>query len=116
MSLEGKAAATELRGKINRLDVLTIDAYAIAVLNGFEGTQEEWLASLKGEKGDRGDKGDKGERGEDGYTPVKGKDYYTEAEKQSLIDDIEHQVVGDIETDLDSIIAIQAELIGGDSV
>ena len=27
-------------------------AYEIAVRNGFEGTEEEWLASLKGEKGD----------------------------------------------------------------
>ncbi len=27
-------------------------AYEIAVQNGFEGTEEEWLASLKGERGD----------------------------------------------------------------
>lgn len=30
-------------------------AYEIAVRNGFEGTESEWLASLKGEKGDSGD-------------------------------------------------------------
>ena len=33
----------------------------------------------KGEKGDRGEqgpKGDKGEKGEDGYTPIKGVDYF----------------------------------------
>lgn len=50
-------------------------AYEIAVENGFEGTEEEWLASLKGqdgkdgadgEKGDKGDKGDAGEKGEQG--------------------------------------------------
>lgn len=29
-------------------------AYEVAVLNGFEGSEEEWLASLKGEKGDAG--------------------------------------------------------------
>lgn len=29
-------------------------AYEIAVENGFEGTEEQWLASLKGEKGDDG--------------------------------------------------------------
>lgn len=29
-------------------------AYEIAVLNGFTGTAEEWLASLKGDKGDTG--------------------------------------------------------------
>jgi len=30
-------------------------AYEIAVRNGFQGTEVEWLASLKGEKGDKGD-------------------------------------------------------------
>lgn len=42
-------------GRINRLSVLCIDAYGVAVKNGFVGTVEEWLASLKGEKGDPGD-------------------------------------------------------------
>ena len=114
-------------------------AYEIAVENGFVGTEEEWLYSLKGEKGDKGDKGeqgeqglkgdtgakgdkgDKGDRGEqglqgiqglkgdkgdkgeqgerglqgeqgiqgikgnDGYTPVKGIDYYTEADKEEIV-------------------------------
>ena len=61
MSLEGKAATDSvLRGKINGLDVLCIDAYGVAVRNGFEGTEAEWLASLKGEKGEKGEKGDSG--------------------------------------------------------
>lgn len=55
MSLEGNATAKTLRGKINSLDVLVIDAYGVAVRNGFKGTEAEWLASLKGEKGDKGD-------------------------------------------------------------
>ena len=55
MSLEGKAATKTLRGKINSLDVLVIDAYGVAVRNGFKGTEKEWLASLKGEKGDMPD-------------------------------------------------------------
>lgn len=33
-------------------------SYEIAVKNGFVGTEEEWLESLKGEKGDTGEKGD----------------------------------------------------------
>lgn len=41
-------------------------AYEIALKNGFEGTEEEWLLSLKGEKGERGSKGDRGEKGADG--------------------------------------------------
>ena len=38
-------------------------AYQIAVENGFKGTEEEWIASLKGPKGDPGDTGPKGEQG-----------------------------------------------------
>ncbi len=30
-------------------------AYDLAVKNGFEGSEEDWIASLKGEKGDQGD-------------------------------------------------------------
>lgn len=55
MSLTGNATTDKkLRGRINRLDTLYMSAYAIAVKNGFDGTEEEWLASLKGEKGDPG--------------------------------------------------------------
>lgn len=35
-------------------------AYDIAVMNGYSGTQEQWLASLVGENGAKGDKGDAG--------------------------------------------------------
>ena len=48
MSLEGTAEGKTLVGSINKCDVLTISAYGIAVKNGFEGTEEEWLESLKG--------------------------------------------------------------------
>ena len=45
-----------LRGTIVNPDVIRgKSAYEIAVMNGFDGTVEEWLASLKGEKGDRGE-------------------------------------------------------------
>lgn len=33
----------------------SLNGYGIARLNGFKGTEEEWLASLKGDKGDPGD-------------------------------------------------------------
>ena len=52
-------------------------AYDIAVDNGFSGTVEEWLASLKGEKGNtgaKGDKGDTGATGAKGATGAAGKD------------------------------------------
>jgi hypothetical protein len=43
-------------------------AYEIAVMLGFEGTEAEWLASLKGD------------------TPVKGKDYFTEEDVNGIIE------------------------------
>ena len=47
-------------------------AYQVAVDNGFEGSEPEWLASLKGDKGDTGPKGDKGGKGEPGTPGAKG--------------------------------------------
>lgn len=50
-------------------------AYDIAVENGFEGTEAEWLESLKGDKGEpgeRGPAGPKGDAGDRGPTGPKG--------------------------------------------
>lgn len=49
--------------------------YGVAVKCGFEGTEQEWLATLKGEKGDTGEQGIQGEKGEPGETPVFEKPY-----------------------------------------
>ena len=43
-----------------------LSAYQVAVQEGFVGTEEEWLQSLKGDKGDKGEKGDQGEQGPQG--------------------------------------------------
>lgn len=40
-----------------------LSAYEIAVKNGFEGSETEWLASLKGDTGAQGEKGEKGAAG-----------------------------------------------------
>ena len=99
-------------------------AYELAVENGFEGTEQEWLESLKGDtgaqgpkgdkgdpgepgqkgdkgdqgiqgaqgeqgpKGDKGDKGDTGADGANGKTPVKGEDYFTDADKSEMVSDV----------------------------
>lgn len=66
-------------------------AYEIAVEHGFGGTEEEWLESLKGKDGYTPIKGVDyfdGEDGADGATPVKGEDYYTEADKAEIIADV----------------------------
>ena len=75
---------------INLGRVVGYSAYEIAVQNGYVGTEEEWVASLKGPKGDKGDpftysdftpeqlgalkgpKGDQGIRGEVGPKGDKG--------------------------------------------
>ena len=53
MSLTGNAkAGCVLRGKISKLDTLKgYSAYEVACINGFKGTEKEWLASLRGERG-----------------------------------------------------------------
>lgn len=52
-------------------DTSVITAYDVAVEQGFVGTKEEWLESL---------------HGKDGYTPIKGIDYWTDAEKDAILE------------------------------
>lgn len=47
-------------------------AYEIAKEDGYEGTKEEWLLSLKGERGPAGSEGPRGERGETGQQGMQG--------------------------------------------
>lgn len=47
-------------------DITGKSAYAVAVENGYTGTESEWLASLKGETGDAGPVGPQGPKGETG--------------------------------------------------
>ena len=82
-----------------------VSAYEIAVRNGFEGSESEWLESLHGKDGQDG------KDGTDAHTPVKGVDYYTEVEKTALVEEICVTVTGDIESALDGIINIQNELL-----
>lgn len=63
---------TEAMNRINEFEDGK-SAYEVAVEHGYEGTEEEWLASLvgaTGAKGDKGDKGDTGAAGADGFSPV----------------------------------------------
>lgn len=62
-SLEGAGALKGDKGD---------SAYQVAVNNGFDGTQPEWLLSLKGEKGDQGIQGDRGLQGAQGETGAQG--------------------------------------------
>ncbi len=49
-------------------------AYEVAVDNGFPGSEQEWLDSLKGEQGERGETGPQGPAGEDGQDGQDGED------------------------------------------
>ena len=84
-------------------------AYELAVQNGFEGSETEWLESLHGKDGYTPIKGVDyfdgtdgvnglpgytpvkgvdyfdGKDGADGKTPVKGTDYYTESDKAEMV-------------------------------
>ncbi len=51
-----------------------------------------------------------------GEKPQKNIDYFTSEDKTELVNLVEQEIIGDIETSLDSIIAIQNELIGGERV
>lgn len=77
--------AGDISGALSNPLARGASAYEIAVANGYVGTEEQWLESLKGEKGDKGDpftwndltaeqkkeltgpKGDKGDTGGVGY-------------------------------------------------
>lgn len=47
-------------------DLGPVSAYALAVAQGFKGTVDEWLASLKGETGPQGPQGETGATGPTG--------------------------------------------------
>lgn len=51
-------------------------------------------ADLKGAKGDKGDKGNKGDKGDKGDKPVKGTDYWTDADQLAILQDVESMLNG----------------------
>lgn len=46
------------------------------------------IQTIKGNKGDKGDKGDPGNPGQPGKTPVKGTDYWTPADQESIVQQV----------------------------
>lgn len=106
----------KLRGSLFKPDAIVgKDAYEIAVAEGFDGTREEWLLSLKGAKivkteligqdenggniyrqtfdngvtnefiAPKGETGETGEKGDTGDTPVKGEDYFTPEDVTEIV-------------------------------
>ena len=50
------------------------------------------IKGVKGNKGDKGKAGENGKDGADGYTPVKGKDYFTDADKAEMVSSVISQL------------------------
>ena len=46
------------------------------------------IKGVKGNKGDKGEAGENGKDGADGYTPVKGKDYFTDSDKAEMVSSV----------------------------
>lgn len=74
------------------------DGKTLTVKNGSKGSKgdkgDTGSQGIQGEKGEqgiqgvKGDKGDKGDKGADGKTPVKGTDYFTEADKKEMVESV----------------------------
>jgi hypothetical protein len=72
-------------------------------------------ANLKGERGEKGEQGEQGEKGADGakgekgdtgatgYTPVKGTDYFTDADKKEFFEDLKPTIQEYINTALEEV-------------
>ena len=72
--------ADYIKNKPTEMEVVRgYSAYQVAVLNGFDGTEEEWLRSLHGS-------------GSPGRTPVKGVDYFTEADQKAIVEEVLKQM------------------------
>lgn len=97
----GKVAITP-KGEYNNattyqnLDLITYQGGSYLALKETTGNlptnNEYWqLIAEKGKDGEKGETGEQGEKGQDGTngidgkTPVKGTDYYTEADKQEMV-------------------------------
>lgn len=68
------------------------DGHTLTVKNGSKGTDgsqgEQGIPGEKGDKGEKGDTGADGATGESGYTPVKGKDYWTDGDRAEIRDEL----------------------------
>ena len=98
------ASASALEASVQ--EPMAGDAYGVGVSEPydiyiFDGVTESWVNNgpLQGAKGDKGDPGEQGPKGETGSTgpqgpqgpagktPVKGTDYFTQADKQEIAED-----------------------------
>lgn len=76
------------------------DAYGVGEAAPYDiyvyGETEGWVNNgvLQGAKGDKGDPGEPGQPGEPGYTPVRGTDYWTDADKAEIKSYVDDAILG----------------------
>ncbi|WP_302339587.1 hypothetical protein [uncultured Ruminococcus sp.] len=63
---DGETSATLYNGANGEKGTDGKSAYQIAVEQGYQGSESDWLSSLKGDKGEKGNTGAKGNPGQDG--------------------------------------------------
>ena len=85
------AAKAEANAATDAANAAIADLQAKADAGDFNGDKgdkgdkgDTGAQGIQGEKGDKGDTGAQGEPGADGYTPVKGVDYFTAADKAEI--------------------------------
>ena len=99
--------------------VIGLSAYDIAVENGFRGTEEEWLESLKGQQGEEGPAGPQGPQGAQGPQGIEGPqgpkgdsftyDDFTEEEKTQLLGPVYDELNGTPHPSLPQIPSMDGE-------
>ena len=72
----GETSATLHNGANGEKGTDGKSAYQIAVEQGYQGSESDWLSSLKGDKGDKGEKGNTGAKGNPGQDGADGKSAY----------------------------------------
>ena len=84
------ADVTNVKGALDKLvkDAHTHNNKSVLDKLGVVSGKLQYDGSNVGLKGDKGDTGDPGVKGTDGKTPVKGTDYWTVADKQSIVNDV----------------------------
>ena len=73
---DGETSATLHNGANGEKGSDGKSAYQIAVEQGYQGSESDWLSSLKGDKGDKGEKGNTGAKGNPGQDGAEGKSAY----------------------------------------
>lgn len=91
--------------EVYKLDITTeTESYTTPNLIGKQGIQgEKGEQGIQGVQGIQGERGLQGEKGDNGYTPVKGKDYYTTDEKNEIVAEVTTAVKNDINLQLSEI-------------